>query len=139
VLGDFLKQFRRYAEPTRNDVMLETRSFYKSEWFEQSEYQRRLGLYEEHVALVNDLFLELTRALNYICDFVRQHLIPMFRVREGALLVERDSVGFDLHTERLRPEYRNQERIAMPYSGLEQFKQLRYSRDFYVHPYEHGD
>lgn len=85
--------------------------------------------------LVNDLFLEVTRALNYMCDVVRKHLLPTFRVREGAVLVELD-VGFDPHTGRLRPEYRNSERIATPYPGIEEFKTVRCSRDFFVYPDE---
>lgn len=99
VLRDFLETLNRHFDIDRDDDWLQTRSFHKTEWVEQSEYDRRLGQYEDHVALANDLFLELTRALNYICDLVRKRLLQTFRVREGAVIVERDSVGFDLHTE----------------------------------------
>lgn len=135
VLG-ILKTFNRHTETTRDPDWLETLTFYKTEWVEESEYDRRVRQYEDHVALVNDLFFELTRALNYICDLVRKNLLSTFRLRDGAVLVERGSVGFDLHTERLRPEYRNGERIAIPYPGIEEFKTVRYSRDFFVHPDE---
>ena len=83
---------------------------------------------------MQDLFFELTRALNYVCDLVRKNLIPSFRAREGAVLVGRGPVGFDMHVEHTRPEYRGEERTSRPYPGLEAFKTQRYSRDFYVDP-----
>jgi len=137
VLSDFLSTFNRHAEFTPDHQRLVTSRFYRSrEWLDQAEYDQRVKRYEEHTALVEDLFFELTRALNYICDLVRKDLIPSFRVREGAVLVERDSVGFGMRIEHTRPEYRGDQRTSHPYPGLEAFKRERYSRDFYVrtHP-----
>jgi len=133
VLGDFLSTFNQHAEFTKDRERLVTARFYRSEvWLEQDEYHERVRRFEEHTALVEDLFLELTRALNYICDLVRKHVIPSFRLREGAVLVERDNVGFGMRIEHLRPEYRGDQRAAHPYPGLEVFKKERYKRDFFV-------
>jgi hypothetical protein len=133
VLNDLLHTFNSHAEFTPDRDRLVTCRFYRSrDWLEQSEYDERVRQYEEHTALVQDLFFELTRALNYVCDLVRKNLIPSFRAREGAVLVGRGPVGFDMHVEHTRPEYRGEERTSRPYPGLEAFKTDRYSRDFYV-------
>ena len=78
--------------------------------------------------------MELTRAINYIFDMVRKYLLHSFRLHEGALMVERDGVGFDMHTEHLRPEYRGGERTDRPYPGLQDFLKVRYTRDFFLRP-----
>jgi hypothetical protein len=133
VLSDLLSTFNNHAEFTPDRERLMTSRFYRSSrWLEQSEYRDRVRKYEAHTALVQDLFFELTRALNYICDLVRNNLMPGFRVREGTVIVGRGPVGFDMHVEHTRPEYRGDERTSRPYPGLEAFKTDRYSRDFYV-------
>ena len=137
VLSDLLGTFNRHAEFTPDREHLMTSRFYRScEWLEQADYDEKVKRYEEHTALVEDLFFELTRSLNYICDLVRKNVIPSFPVREGAVLVERDHVGFDMRIEHTRPEYRGDQRTLHPYPGLDAFKKERYSRDFYVrtHP-----
>jgi hypothetical protein len=77
--------------------------------------------------LICDLSFELTWAANYVCEEVRNSLFAGYRVKEGAVLMERHDVGFDLRSERLRLEYRGKERIK-PYPGLKKFKKIRYSR-----------
>jgi hypothetical protein len=133
VLNDFLTTFGRHAERGWNREWLVTSQFYRSrEWLDPTEYDAGVQRYEEHTALVEDLFLELTRALNYISDAVRQTLLPSFRLHKGAVLVERGPVGFDMHIERLRPEYRSGERTARPYPGLDAFRTVRRTRDFCI-------
>jgi hypothetical protein len=82
------------------------------------------------VDLVQDLAYELTRAANYICDMVREHLDRTFRLSQGVLLVR---TGMDMnmmeHTYRL--EYRPDERTQCPYPGLAAFLDLRSSRDIH--------
>ena len=132
VLADLLRLFSRHAEFTPDRDRLITTRFYRSDaWLEQAEYHARVKKYEEHTALVQDLFFELTRALNYICDLVRTNLSPSFRANEGAVLVERGPVGFN-RIEYSRPEYRGAERTARPYPGLAAFENQRYTRDCYV-------
>jgi len=133
VLTDFIDTFSRHAEETGDDDRVCTRRFYKSdEWIEKEKYDRLADQYNEHTALVEDLFLELTRALNYIFDSVRSNLLPTFRIHEGVLLVERDGVGMGMRVQHLRTEYRGDERNHAPYPGLEEFKEIRYSRDFSI-------
>ena len=139
ILSDFLTVFHRHSEQMRDNEWLETTRFYRSVWVEQDEYHRRLRRYEEHTALVEDLFMELTRGLNYICDFVRQDIIPSFRLREGAVLVERGPVSMRMQIEHIRPEYRGTERSAEPYPGLQAFIIERYSRDAFVRRDDEGD
>lgn len=135
VLSDFLIVFSRHAEREQAGRWMITPRFYRSEvWLQTEVYDERVRAYEEHIALVEDLFLELTRALNFCFDFVRRYVLPSFRLREGAVLVERGPVGFDMHVERLRPEYRAAERTQQPYPGLEAFRDVRRTRDFYIHP-----
>ena len=50
------------------------------------------------------------------------------------MLIERHSVGYGLKTVRARLEYREDERITNPYPGLEEFKTIRYSRDYALDP-----
>lgn len=72
--------------------------------------------------------LELTRAANYVCDKVREHLLGAFRLREGVVLVERGPL-MDLKYHIYRTEYRGTELVATPYPGLEGFMRIRHSRD----------
>src|ERR1700730_9728467 len=90
--------------------------------------------YDKHVDLICDLFYELTRAANYVCDQVRECLFQGYRLNEGVLLVERVNVGFDLMSTIARPEYRGKERTRTPYPGLPKFKKIRYKRDFTLCP-----
>ena len=84
--------------------------------------------------LVSDLFFELTRAANLICDKVRETIFRGYRLKEGAVLIERHSVGYELKTVRARLEYRGDERITHPYPGLKEFKTIRNSRDYALDP-----
>jgi len=84
--------------------------------------------FEEHVALVQDLLLELTRAANYVCDKARERLVPSFRIREGVLLVQ-GGPYMDMSFRTYRLEYRGPERVLRPYPGLENFGSVRYVRD----------
>jgi hypothetical protein len=90
--------------------------------------------YESHVNLVCDLFFELTRAANYLCDRVRETIFPLYRLQEGILLIERRDVGFQLETVLARAEYRAKERKSVPYPGLADFRRIRYTRDYAISP-----
>jgi len=87
--------------------------------------------YEEHVDLIADLVLELTRAANYVCDQVRLDLYSGFRLGEGVALVERGPDS-DLRWHILRVEYQAGERSDSPYPGLATFKSIRQSRDYFI-------
>jgi hypothetical protein len=127
VLEDFLNVFDRHIDSSRVDEeFVRTRKFYKIDEWDNARYERLIKRYDSHVCLVCDLFFELTRAANLICDRVRECIFHGYRLREGALLIERNSVGFDLKTVRVRVEYRGEERTEMPYPGLKAFKEIRY-------------
>ena len=78
---------------------------------------------------MEDLFLELTRAANYICDKFREYINPTFRYEDGIIFVE-SGPYLDLTWRRHRVEYRENERTDNPYPGLEEFKKVRNDRDF---------
>jgi HNH endonuclease len=135
VLQDFLNVFDRHTEHTKkSDDYFYTEKFYKIREWNPDRYHKLARQFDNHVDLVNDLFFELTRAANYICDRVRECLFPGYRLREGVLLVDRHYVGFELKTEYARVEYRGKERTKSPYPGLAKFKKIRYSRDYAISP-----
>jgi len=129
VLDDFLALFHQYAEDLRDDgEELTTRKFYKIPQWDPVRYHRLTAQYDFHTDLVCDLFLELTRAANYVCDKVREFIQPSYRVKQGALLI-REGLGMDLKTTIYRIEYEETERTLHPYPGLKVFREIRTTRD----------
>ena len=127
VLQDFQNVFHEYSEETPE--IYYTRKFYQiSEWNEE-KYERLGKRYEFHVDLVEDLMLELTRAANYICGKVRQYIDPIFRLNEGLLIVE-SGPYMDMSWRQHKVMYRGEERISIPYPGLDEFKKIRNKRDY---------
>jgi hypothetical protein len=138
VLQDFLNVFDKHIDYDREGTeFLRTCKFYKIREYDEERFERLLDQYNSHICLVNDLFFELTRAANYVCDRVRESLFSGYRIQEGALLIERHMVGFDLRTVHARVEYRGDERTELPYPGLKTFKEVRYTtRDYALDPGE---
>jgi hypothetical protein len=135
VLQDFLKVFDKHRDSnSEDDSLLCTERFYKIQEWDSERYHVLSAQYEAHVGLVCDLFFELTRAANFVCDRVRETIFSTYRLQEGVLLIERSSVGFRLETVRSRLEYRGEERIPVPYPGLAKFKNIRYTRDYALNP-----
>jgi len=126
VLNDFLKTFHEHSVEW-GDLFI-TRKFYQIQEWDPTLYNKLGNQYDFHVDLVKDLFLELTRAANYICDKVRQFIDPTFLLREGLLIVS-SGPTMNLTWELLRTQYKDEERTAFPYPGLEQFKKDRANRD----------
>jgi hypothetical protein len=126
VLQDFQNTFHDNSEETPNGFI--TKKFYHLDRYDPEEYDRLGDLHTFHCRLVEDLMLELTRAANYVCDKVREHLFAAFRRKEGVVLVERGPF-MNLSYHIYRTEYRGPERVATPYRGLEDFKRVRHSRD----------
>ena len=136
VLQDLLNVFDRHIDVNRGDEkFIRTERFYKIPEWDEEGYAKLLKQYNKHVNLVNDLFFELTRAANYVCDKVRQTIFNGYRLKEGALLIERHNVGFEMETQHVRVQYRGEERTGRPYPGLKEFKKVRYStRDCALDP-----
>ena len=114
-----------------NDDKLRTEKFYKIREWDTDRYNYLAAKYEYYVDLVKDLMLELTRAANYICDLVRLYFDPGFRLAEGVLVVD-GGLYMDLKYYTFRVEYSKEERIAVPYPGLAQFKEIRATRDRHI-------
>ena len=133
VANDFLLVFNEYAENDMSlrvegeEYMVCTEKFYKIQEWDTKRYNRLLNKYEYHCLLVEDLLLEMTRALNYIFDLVRLYLYPSFRINEGVLLIE---IGpfIDMTWRTYRTEYKHEE-LEILYPGLRSFMELRESRD----------
>ena len=114
---------RFYKEYYRERFM-----FNEEDWSRENELHA-LARYEYHVALVEDLVIELTRAANYICDYIRDFIFEGFRLEEGALLITR---GDFFGSQTFRVEYRGKEREITPYKSLRNFMVDRLNRDFTI-------
>lgn len=129
VLEDFQIVFRKYARRLYpGDDELITEKIYKIPQWDPELYSHLGQRYDFHCALVKDLMLELTRAANYICDKVREHVFLTYRLREGVILVASGpyaDADYVFH----RVEYQGDERMMHPYPGLDQFKTGRKHRD----------
>lgn len=129
ILNDFVRVFALHWKPIGK--FLVTAKFYKNYYKRpQDIIMQKQEEYEFHTRLVEDLFLELTRSANLICDRVREQLDAKFRIVEGVLLVssgEYPDGSWRIH----RPEYSKKERDqTQPYPGLDLFMSNRSNRDF---------
>lgn len=129
VLCDFLYVFHKHSFEV-NEMFFCTKKFYKIHEWDEKRYNLLLKEYNFHVYLVEDLCLELTRAANYLCDKVREFIDPFFRLTEGVILIE-GGPYINLSYKYYRVEYRDAERMDIPYLGLQQFKIDRESRDIH--------
>lgn len=127
VAQDFCATFIKHAVP-KWETSLETEKFYKIPQWNPDLYQHLSKEFDYHVALVCDLMLELTRSINYVVSAVRDGLMPSYRSKEGATLIQSGPL-MDFSYRTYRVEYRGAERTVHPYPGLAQFKVDRESRD----------
>ena len=131
-----MKVYYEYPNERRDGYAID--KFYKNYYYDRcrnpKEYsyekeKNALEKYNYHVALIEDLVLELTRAANYICDQIRNYIFEAFRIEEGVLLVTRgDILGYQTY----RIEYRGDERTEFPYLGLRKFMEQRETRDLHI-------
>jgi len=123
VLNDFFRVMHSVStEEGSNDcrIMIVEKIYKKMVKWNREEERRLEAQFEFAVDLVEDLCLELTRAANLVCDEVRQHLLPGYRLTEGVLLVERGP-DMTLSTSILRAEYPPGTDPADAYPGLHRF------------------
>jgi hypothetical protein len=128
VLSDFHNTFHEHAE-LRHDEW-RTEKFYKQIWNEDEKvYDRLVEEYEAHIALLDDLCFELTRAANYILQIVRADLLPQFREEDGLLMVQRGpNMQFQWTT--YVPQYTSEDLEIDPiYPGLVEFFDALGSRE----------
>jgi hypothetical protein len=140
VLNDLLKVFYMYAdensleraENSEEDRTVFTKKFYHiSEWNPEL-YDDLLKQFEYHVALVEDLTLELTRAANLVSDKIRKFMSPKFREEEGKLLITTGPF-IDLSWKTYKVEYKSEEKSEPhPYHGLKKFMNERENRNMHM-------
>lgn len=131
VLQDFHETFRSRTDRSRSSDILRTERFYKIDQWNPELYHQLLREYEFHVDLVQDLALELTRAANLVCDCIREHVLPAYRLKDGHLMIE-SGPNFDLSFTSFVVQYdENERQSSRPYAGLQEFLTLRSSRDTY--------
>lgn len=131
VLQDFQETFHQHTiKVGMKGEALWTKKFYQIDDWDPPRYKQLARQFDFHVALVEDLMLELTRTANYICDWIRQFISPMFRLHEGLVLAE-SGPYMDMTFKEHRLEYRGEERVLYPYPGLDQFKRDRKNRDLH--------
>lgn len=127
VLQDFCAVFTEHSK-VKWGTWLETDKFYKIDHFDKVLYAELAEQFDYHVALVCDLMLELTRAVNYVVSTVRESFMPSYRSKEGVALIQSGPL-MDFSYRTYRVEYRGAERTARPYPGLARFKIERETRD----------
>lgn len=134
VLHDFRSVFSLHVDPPAVGAeYAKTRKFYKiNEWNEEL-YAKRLKEYKEHMSILADFAVELTRAANYICDLMRKYVYRGFRIKEG-LLVAQTGTWMDGVNRTMRVAYKPNERVDHPYPGLKEFMTVRCERDFFYGP-----
>jgi hypothetical protein len=129
VAQDFRSEFSEHAVQLATGKW-QTEKFYKIREWDEVRYKALADQFRVHVALVEDLTLELTRAANYVCDRVRQFVLKSYRLREGVILLQ-SGPYLDTTVKTHRLEYRGKERTARPYPGLEAYRGVRFQRDMF--------
>lgn len=136
IVNDLVNVYYEYPKERSDGYAIERfyRNYYRERFSDSNGYsykneQIALEKYEYHVALIEDLVLELTRAANFVCDQIRNYIFEGFRIEEGALLITRgDFSGYKT----FRIEYRGVERTEFPYPGLRKFMEDRMTRDMHI-------
>lgn len=135
VVNDFILVFKKHLEIDQDrgdDKYLCTEKFYRiqSGPYDGKTHAELLKKYNYHVDLVQDLALEMTRALNYIFELFRKNFDPAFRSSEGLLLIEIGPL-MDLSHRTVLTEYKEEEKGIL-YQGLRNFMEARENRDYYM-------
>jgi len=135
IANDFIKVFDKYADlvyyadEDKDWGYLRTRKFYKIDRWDEELYDKLYDKFVYHCLLVEDLALEMTRALNYLIELIRQNFDPKYRIENGLLLIE---IGpfMDLSYHTIRLEYQDKEKENL-YQGLRDFMSSRTDRSYY--------
>ena len=130
ILEDLYSEFHRYSKDF-GDSMLQLEKFYEIDRWDEELHHKLFNQYRYQVYLIEDLVVELTRAVNYICDVVRSNIISSFRVKEGRTLITYGPYGWESTYMTQAVQYCKNELIGTPYPGLNKFKRIRASRDFH--------
>lgn len=85
------------------------------------DYENLLNEFKEYCRLICDMTLELTRLLNLLLERIRER-VPDYHIDEGIFVI--DSIA------REKTMYCDNEKSDSPYPGLNQFVQIRSSRNY---------
>jgi hypothetical protein len=130
ILQDFLGVLSQHLLPMPMQGYLVTDKFYAMGGNFNPNYDRDVALFDEHVNLVSNLMLELTRAANLICDEVRAHILSSYRRKDGHLLV---IWGDDFTSYRRVPSYLPEQITHQTlYRGAQSFQADHKDRDWYL-------
>jgi hypothetical protein len=128
VLQDLLLVFSRHS--ALQGDMYWTEKFYKMPEWNRERYDALTVEFDQHVELIGDLTLELTRAANWVCAEARVAFDSQYRLEEGSLLVDtgpHEDMTFVTHRVEYRPsDFSGRGR---PYAGLLDFESVRSTRD----------
>jgi len=123
ILNDFMRLLSRHLKKEGDDFSVP--QFYRDyRGGDSSEYDAGIERYEYYIELLQDLLLELSRAVNYIIIQVRLYISPSFRTREGLLLI---TVGpdSDFSFKTYRAEYKSRDPADIKYKNLRHFMTAR--------------
>lgn len=129
VAEDFDGVVTRFATHRGGDVLID-RVYREIDGMRADEETRRFleRRSEYYQDLAADLAIELTRAVNLVCERVREQLWPTYRLDEGYA-----TIGLGLNSslvfETLRPLYAH-DAPDIPYPGLQAFVTERARRDY---------
>lgn len=127
VLSDLLKQFFKYSERTAATPNLHTTARFYRIPDDNPNYDKDLAEYNKHLDIVSAYTFELTKAINYVCDMIRENIDPTYRAIDGKRYITNgyEQGGFRNYI----PEYSNEELKdgKSPYLGAEEFlKRYKY-------------
>lgn len=128
ILNDLLNVFDKYKELPSDGTCFYTDMIHHISEHNPELYSILLKKYDYHIDLIHDLTFELTRAANYIIDEVRDNISPLFRIKEGMLLVTR-AEGLTFYTH--KAEYQEEQKIEL-YPGLRKFMEIRAKRYIFI-------
>lgn len=145
ITSDFISLFERYMyrKQDREELMdyvykpvvddekiIRTSKFYQNSEGDQLKYGKALERYKYHNELLQDLILEMTRAVNHLFDMVRMYLFPAFRIKEGIVAV---NFGYSWGNawENSRVEYQKNEVMTL-YPGVRKFAEIRAQRNYAI-------
>ncbi|ROO76027.1 HNH endonuclease [Vibrio crassostreae] len=130
VIQDLINTFYEHSEDFGKDKLIIAK-FYRNYLHQSKERDEAVLAFEEHCYLVEDLALELNRALNYVLDMVRKNILYTYRLELGILYVT-SGPNMDFTFSNLRAQYSVIEKSGIPYPGLTEFKDtVRFERDLW--------
>ena len=122
LVNDFDTVYSQHAEKFGEDRYVVER-FYKK-YNPNTNYERDLAAYNEHVMLVSDMLFELARLLNLILNSIRA-FYPGYKRELGILHIDTRITAPDLL-------YKEAEISDSPYPGLKEFIKVRLTRETHL-------